>query len=399
MPSVEDHDQDYEIHKRALEFDTSKILDVSIQKQFALDIQEKIIQSAKTLFEYYAKVRISRREAINTLGILQIYGEIISIVDEAEMLITSHKVSSCLHDIQDSNLSDTGQLLEKLKTELNAELDQLFNSPKYFFSLEIQINGRLDQTIHGVSTRSSEHEICKLALDITELGASLRSIFYIPGHLVNFVTDEAIKQEEQSNRIDNIDDFIDKLIKRGEHPLDKEDETSTITPTMGEADRGKQQLPVEERGKRLWSAIEPLVRLAEGQGGQIPRIYPEGVGFLEAFFNTDKSINQLARESNGLWSVEGVRKSIHTTLRRVWDYLPPQERQDFPSAEAAIKEVAESATKEAARRAKIQQGQNNALMSDAATERWRRYREERAASSDFPDQSTTNISPRRPAEE
>ncbi|MGH2495789.1 MAG: hypothetical protein ACRDIV_13910 [Ktedonobacteraceae bacterium] len=95
---------------------------------------------------------------------------------------------------------------------------------------------------------------------------------------------------------------------------------------------------IQASGVQLWSAIQPLVTPAE-PGGEIPipGVYPHSLTFLETFLTTGKTMSQIARESERGFTVAGVRKNLHTTLRRVWEYIPSEARQGFESSEQVFR--------------------------------------------------------------
>ncbi len=115
-----------------------------------------------------------------------------------------------------------------------------------------------------------------------------------------------------------------------------------------EAERAKQQQPIP-LGMRLDQELE--------KAGAYSRIEDtQRRGFLQTFLTTPQSMGDIARATNGQWSVGGVRKTLYASMQRVFPVLPEDTRQSLVSAEEAIKKVATDEVKEEARREKIKAG-------------------------------------------
>lgn len=149
---------------------------------------------------------------------------------------------------------------------------------------------------------------------------------------------------------------------------------------------------------------------------------PQKRQFLQTFLSTNKSMGDIARATNGEWSLAGVSKSLHISMRTVFPLLPPTTQTRFEGqAEKALQGVVADPVKEAARREKIKAGwqiekprnhtqnarkkpgegrrarrkeagdrafsdSHRQQITNANLRRWQRYRAENAQEASTPDQ-------------
>ncbi|HYT45227.1 MAG TPA: hypothetical protein VEP90_23065, partial [Methylomirabilota bacterium] len=210
--------------------------------------------------------------------------------------------------------------------------------------------------------------------------------------------------------------FLDAILKLL-LTIDIPPKSSKITvpiEDMRKLERAIQAIPeAQAPGFQLWQAIRPIVTRPQ-QPGARPLPTQESLALLETFLTTPKSMRELARESNGLWSVAGIRKNLNTSLGRIWQDIPPQDRQGYETAHEAMQAVIASPikTEEARRKMGIQPGwrvekprhhTQNARkkpgegkrefsdthtqhLSEGASDRWRRHRAEKSQATTTPEQ-------------
>ena len=116
-----------------------------------------------------------------------------------------------------------------------------------------------------------------------------------------------------------------------------------------------------EGGQRQLQEPTPLgVQLHQqlDAAGAYERIQdPQKRQFLQTFLSTNKSMGDIARATNGEWSLAGVSKSLHISMRTVFPLLPVKTQEQFEGqAEKAMRDVITDPVKEAARREKIKAG-------------------------------------------
>jgi hypothetical protein len=129
---------------------------------------------------------------------------------------------------------------------------------------------------------------------------------------------------------------------------------------------------------------------------------PRRKELLATFLTTPQSMGDLAKEkTEGIGSIQGISRNLHTSLQRVFHLLPPQVQKDYGSAEQALQIVAKDQVKAEVRSRKISEGWKvdksrqtgkankgkqkdfthswKTNLSQAASKRWERSRAERAA--------------------
>lgn len=139
---------------------------------------------------------------------------------------------------------------------------------------------------------------------------------------------------------------------------------------------------------------------------------PRRKALLATFLTTPQSMGDIAKEkTEGIGSIQGISRNLHTSLQRVFHLLPTQVQKDYGSAEQALQIVAKDQVKAEARSRKISEGWKvdklrqtgkankgkqkdftrswKTNLSQAASKRWERSRAERAAKQEQSQQPPT----------